>query len=129
MFRSILDIALVAAGLYAVLAWMRRARAGSAMLGFLVLGAVYIAAREFRLEMTAGMLRAFFTVFVVILVVVFQNDLRRSFERMSSWRFRRRGRLSGAQRTVQILSKAVFDMARIGRGALIVLPGRDVIEH
>jgi hypothetical protein len=48
---------------------------------------------------------------------------------MSSWRFRRRGRLSGAQRTVQILSKAVFDMARIGRGALIVLPGRDVIEH
>jgi DNA integrity scanning protein DisA with diadenylate cyclase activity len=75
------------------------------------------------------MLRGFFTVFVIILVVVFQNDLRRTFERMASWGFRKRKRFSGEQRAVQVLAKAMFDMARMNRGALVVFPGRDLIEH
>lgn len=127
--RNILDIALVAAGLYAAIVWMRRARAGLAMLGALGLAAIYLVAREVRLELTAWMLRGFFAVFVLILVVVFQNDLRRTFERMASWGFRKKRKVSDAQRMVQVLTKAVFDMARMRRGALIVLPGRDRIDQ
>jgi diadenylate cyclase len=126
-WTELLDIALVAAAFYVAIVWLRRARAGRATLGALTIGAVYLAALELRLQLTAWIFQAFFAVFVLALVVVLQNDFRRLFERASQWSWRRT-RPPRAE-TATIISGTVFEMAQAHCGALIVLPGRDLVSR
>jgi DNA integrity scanning protein DisA with diadenylate cyclase activity len=121
------DIALVATGILVIFVWLRKAHAGLAALGCMLLVAVYLVARELRLEMTAWMFQGFSAVFLIILIVVLQNDLRRSFERLTRWGFRG-GERSGPP-TIRTVSEAAFDLARRDWGAIFVLTGRDLIDH
>ena len=76
-WTEVIDIALVALAFYAAIAWLRTAKAGRAMLGALTIGAVYLAALELRLQLTAWIFQGFLAIFVLALVVVLQNDFRR----------------------------------------------------
>ena len=126
--RDIVDMSVVGIGLYGVIVWLRQARAGLAVVGMLGLGAVYLVAREYRLELTARMLQSFFAVFVIILVVMLQADLRRLFERATRWRLR--GRTSEpADGATDTLAQTLCTLASRRRGALVVLPGRDPVER
>lgn len=125
-WTEVLDIALVALAFYVALTWLRTAKAGRAILGALTIGAVYLAALELRLQLTAWIFQAFLAVFVLALVVVLQNDFRRLFERASQWSWRRRrGRSRGAA-AAKVISETIFEMAEMRCGALVVLPGRDL---
>lgn len=126
-WTELLDIALVAGAFYLAIVWLRTAKAGRATLGALTIGAVYLAALELRLQLTAWIFQAFLAVFVLALVVVLQNDFRRLFESASQWSWRRR-RSRGAE-TAKIISETVFEMARMRCGALIVMPGRDLVAR
>src|SRR5690606_20870012 len=107
-WTELLDIALVACAFYVAIAWLRTAKAGRAILGALTIGAVYLAALEMRLQLTAWIFQALLAVFVLALVVVLQNDFRRLFERASQWSWRRRrGRSRGAE-TISVISKTIF---------------------
>lgn len=128
-FASYLDIALVAVALFAVITWLKKARAGLAVVGALLLGAVYLAAREFQLELTAWVFQGFFAVFVIVLIVILQNDLRRLFERVASFGVRSRARGRVGADDVDVLCETVFELAGAHCGALIVLPGRDPVER
>lgn len=128
-WTELLDIALVAIAFYVAIAWLRTAKAGRAILGALTIGAVYLAALELRLQLTAWIFQAFLAVFVLALVVVLQNDFRRLFERASQWSWRRsRGRSRGVE-VAQLISKTLFEMAEMRCGALVVLPGRDLVAR
>ena len=127
--RDVIDIGLVAAGLWAIVVWLRRARAGLAALGALTLTAVYLAARELRLELTAWMFQGFFAVFLIIVIVILQNDLRRTFERIARWSFRRNGRRGIEPQTVRVLARTAFELADRNWGALLVVPGRDLVDR
>jgi DNA integrity scanning protein DisA with diadenylate cyclase activity len=124
-WTELLDIALVAGAFYLAIVWLRTAKAGRATLGALTIGAIYLAALELRLQLTAWIFQAFLAVFVLALVVVLQNDFRRLFERASQWSWRRR-RAQGAE-TAKIIGETVFEMALMRCGALLVLPGRDLV--
>ena len=56
-----------------------------------MLGGVYLRARALDLGLTASLFQGFFAVLVLVLVVVFQDDLRRIFEQVGAWVSRRRG--------------------------------------
>ena len=128
-WTELLDIALVAIAFYVAIAWLRTAKAGRAILGALTMGVVYLAALELRLQLTAWIFQAFLAVFVLALVVVLQNDFRRLFERASQWSWRRsRGRSRGAE-VAELISKTLFEMAQMRCGALVVLPGRDLVAR
>lgn len=128
---GLLDV--VDIGVVAVLAWLglrlvRRTRARPALLGLATLGAVYLAARQLGLGLTAAIFQAFFAVLVLILVVVFQDDLRRIFEQVGAWVSRRRGEEpSGGPNDVLVRSAEQLAAARTG--ALIVVPGREPIDR
>lgn len=125
---GILDIGLVAASVFVAITWLRRARAGRAILGALTIALVYLAAREFRLQLTAWIFQGFLAVFVLVLVVVLQNDFRRLFEQAANWNWRHRRATRDAAAT-EALCESVFEMAERRCGALLVLPGRDPIER
>jgi diadenylate cyclase len=127
-FATYLDIALVAAALFVLISWLKSARAGLAVAGGLILALVYLVAVELRLELTAWAFKGAFAVFVIVLVLVLQNDLRRLFEQVASIGSRvPRSRRKAAQLDVAL--ETAFELASRRWGALIVIAGRDPVER
>ena len=86
---EIVDVLLVAILVYTAIVWLRRTRAAFVVRGILILGAAYMLVRYLDLQMTAWIFQAFFAVFVVMIVVIFQEELRQMFERIAVWSFTR----------------------------------------
>jgi uncharacterized protein (TIGR00159 family) len=125
---DIVDMLLVAAFLWAGVAWLRKTRARLALLGILFLALVYLAARGLELQLTAWILQGFFAVSVIVVVVVFQEDLRRFFEQIAVWGLRRRPAAAPPDLT-DVVVRGVARLASGRRGALLVLPGREPLDR
>jgi uncharacterized protein (TIGR00159 family) len=123
---DLVDILLVAGFAWLAIRYFRRTRALSALSGLALLAGVYVVARGLELAVTAALLQGFFAVVVIVLVVVFQEDLRRLFEGLGSWR-PGRTRSTAPAEPLDLLVRAVSRLATSRTGALIVLPGREPI--
>jgi hypothetical protein len=66
---------------------------------------------------------------VLVLVVVFQDDLRRIFEQVGAWVSRRRGDEPGGAGPSEVLVRTVEQLADARTGALVVVPGREPIDR
>jgi uncharacterized protein (TIGR00159 family) len=125
---DLVDIFVVAALAWVGLRLVRRTRARPALLGLTTLFAIYLAARQLGLALTAAIFQAFFAVLVLVLVVVFQDDLRRIFEQVGAWVSRRRGEETSFG-PADILVRTVEQLAASRTGALLVVPGREPIDR
>ncbi len=127
-FTDIVDIAVVGVLFWGLLAWTRRMHARMALIGLAFLGAFYLLARQFELQLTAWIFQGFFAVLVVLLVVVFQDDLRRLFEQIAALGLgRRSSRPRGG--SLAVLVRAMHQLAAKRRGALVVLPGQEPLDR
>ena len=76
-FAGLADIAIVALVFYVFLVALKRTRrSGLILAGILIASAVYVLALKLDLLLTVTLLHGFFTVILVALVVIFQEDLR-----------------------------------------------------
>lgn len=123
------DILLVATLIYLALVWFKHTRAGFVAVGMSILAGVYLLARALDLVLTGYIFQAFFAVILVALVVIFQEELRRFFERIAVWSLRRRGEAPLHSSETEVLVRTLADLARDRVGALVVLVGRDPIER
>jgi len=118
------DIAFIALFLYAVLAWFKEAASRAVLAGLFVLAVIYFVARAFDMYMTVTLFQAVFAVLLIALVVIFQEDIRRGFERIAVL-----GRLGSprhsAPHSMDTLVESAADLAVRRIGALIVLYGRE----
>lgn len=124
---DLVDIATVGVLLWLAIRFVRRTRGRRALTGLTLLGGVYLLARALDLQLTASLFQGFFAVLVLVIVVVFQEDLRRLFEQLGTLR---RGTASD-RRGVDVNDVIVRAVARLAAnrvGALIVLPQREPIE-
>lgn len=133
---SLVDITVMTVVIYGVLRWLRRTRRAALILaGILIVAVSYLLALWFDLVLTTAVLQGFFAVFLLALVIIFQEELRYFFERIAQWSLRPRlpGLHGPSQRLgdedVEILSCAVSDLAAERVGALIVIRGRDLIAR
>jgi uncharacterized protein (TIGR00159 family) len=134
LLRDVGILDLVDIGVVALLAWIglrlvRRTRARPALLGLATLFAIYLAARQLGLGLTAAIFQAFFAVLVLVLVVVFQDDLRRIFEQVGAWVSRRRGEETAGAGPTEVLVRTIEQLAESRTGALVVVPGREPIDR
>ena len=127
-FKDLVDVAVVGLLLWGAIAWARRVHAILALVGLSFLGLFYLAALQLELQLTAWFFQGFFAVLIIFLVVVFQDDLRRLFERIAVLGLRRRPAEPDPTR-IAILIRALQELARRRWGALVVLPGRDPVER
>jgi uncharacterized protein (TIGR00159 family) len=127
-WRDLVDIALAALLFWGILLWLRRTRAFFAFLGLAVLAAVYLFARQAQLNLTAWIFQGFSAVLLILIVVVFQEDLRRLLEQIGAWSAGKRGPLADAEGT-GVLVRAVWRMAQERTGALVVLPGKEPLDR
>ena len=123
-----MDIALVAALLWGAFVWLRRTRARWALLGIAILGAGFLLARQLGLTLTTWVLQGSVVVFVIVLVVHFQEDLRRLVELIGVRGLRRRARTPTPDAT-DTLIRSIAQLAAARTGALVVLPGREPLDR
>ncbi len=117
------DIALVAGLLYAGTSWLRRSQAALALLGIGLFGALYGVARLMELELTTWLFQGFFAAFTLVLVVIFQDELRQAFEELAAWAMGRRNDHRPRLDAPDVLVDALTSLAREKTGALVVLAG------
>lgn len=125
---DLFDIVIVAVLLWVGLGWLRRARARIALAGVAIAAGLYFAARWLGLQMTVWILQGFFAVGVLVLVVVFQEDLRRALDQLAVWGLRRKPQ-SAPPDAVDVLTRTVRRLAATRTGALIVIPGREPLDR
>jgi len=126
---DLVDIALVSALVYATIAWLRRTQAAFVGIGILILGGVYILARTLGLQLTAWIFQGFFAIFLILIVVIFQDELKQLFERLAVLSLRRARDERLHAKAVDTLVSCLAEFARDRVGALIVVPGQDPVER
>ncbi len=120
------DIAIISVLIYVILIWFKATASRFVLLGIFILGIVYIIARFFQMYLTAVVLQAFFAILLIALVIIFQEELRRFFERLSIWSaFSNREGSSSEHSEIDILTSALTELARKKVGALVVIRGKD----
>ena len=128
-WQSIVDFLVLAAMLYAVLRWARSARALRIALGVVGLHALALLARHLDLVITSWVLDSLAILAVILLLLIFQPELRAAFMRLDSalrsWP-RPWSVLSQGQRAI---ADAAFGLARENLGALLVVARRDAISE
>jgi uncharacterized protein (TIGR00159 family) len=129
MISDIVDILVVGVLLYTAMAWVRTTRAAFVLRGMFVLAVIYLLARQFDLQLTAWIFQGFFAIFLIVVVVIFQEELRQIFERVALWSWRSHGNPALQSETTRVLVKTVADLAKERIGALIVVRGNDPLER
>lgn len=128
-FADVVDILVVAVLLYTATAWLRQTRAAFIIRGIFILAAVYILARYLDLQLTAWLFQGFFAIFLIIIVVIFQEELRQIFERIAVWSWSPAAVRPLRSDAVDILVGTLADLAKDKIGALIVVEGKDPIAR
>ncbi|MGH7874163.1 MAG: diadenylate cyclase CdaA, partial [Candidatus Binatia bacterium] len=123
---DVVDILVVAVLLYTATAWLKDTRAAFIIRGIFILAVIYIIARYLDLQLTAWIFQGFFAIFLIIIVVIFQEELRQIFERIAVWSLTAKNDPLRSD-AADILVKTVADFAKDKIGALIVVEGKDPI--
>ncbi|MCX5905727.1 MAG: diadenylate cyclase CdaA [Deltaproteobacteria bacterium] len=127
-WQDVIDVLVVTFVLYRIYLWLRGTRALHILIALLALGLFYLLARWSGLFITTWILQYLWAVILVIMVVVFQSEIRQVLERMSPVRF-----FLGRPETVDRLSldevvRAAFELAQKRIGALVVFQRQDILE-
>jgi uncharacterized protein (TIGR00159 family) len=129
-FPDLLDITIISIFAYIVLVWFKKTASRFVLIGIFILAAVYAAARIFHMYITEYALQGFFAILAVALIIIFQEDIRRFFERLATWRFFRKGSLDTSPlQNSEIINGAVTRLIQNRRGALLVLKRDDFLDR
>jgi uncharacterized protein (TIGR00159 family) len=126
---EIIDILLVATLLYTAVVWAQRTRAALVVRGILVFGGIYIVARFLELQMVAWIFQGFFAIFLIMIVVIFQEELRHLFEQTAVWSFNFKKQPPLRSDAADVIARTLADLARSKTGALVVIRGKDPLER
>ncbi|MCA9591902.1 MAG: diadenylate cyclase [Myxococcales bacterium] len=127
---DLFDVIVVSAALYVTISWIRRAHARFALGGLAALIGLYFAARLFDMVLTLLIFQATITVALVALVVIFQEEIRRVFERIAiEGRLPLRRTTSRHEAVVEPVVTALSEMSDKRIGALVVFRGREPLER
>jgi len=129
-FADILDILVIMLLIYAALIWFRQTSARFVIIGIFILGLVYIVAKYLGLYLTTAVFQAFFAVFFIALVIIFQEELRHFFEKVALWgTWRGRRKLGSKHAVVEVIVRTIANLSQKCVGALIVFRGEDPLDR
>lgn len=120
-WRDVLDVALVTVLLYQVVQMLRGTRALAVLLGLGGLTFLFVLSRYLGLYTLSWLLQHVFSSIFVLVVVIFQADIRQALGELGthySSLFKRKGIKSDI---LEEVVQATVDMARLRIGALIVI--------
>ena len=119
VFRDFFDIFLVAFVIYRALLVLRGTRAQQMGIGLLVITGLYLAAKFTGLVTVLNLLSSVLSSIVLIVVVVFQADIRRALIRVGDQAWLPGSGRAAKTRAVEEVVAAASELARHRVGALI----------
>lgn len=125
---DVLDIVIVSGLCGVAIAWVREARARVALGGITAIAALYWAAGWLDLRLTTNLLQGFIAIAALVMVVIFQDDLRRFFESITLWVVRNVTPRPPSD-VLDELGELCFSLARGRVGSLFVFPGREPLDR
>lgn len=129
-FMDILDILFLSFVAYYLFAWFQGTKAFKAFIGLLLLGVVFTAAKTWGLFLTTWVFQFLWQILVILIVVLFQSEIRQVLERVNPLRslgLRRQGDRGGWETG---FAKGIFTLANHRIGALVIIErGEKVQEH
>lgn len=126
---DLFDILVVAYLFYRVLLLIRGTRAMQMGIGLVAVFLVYTLSRRLGLITLFSILDTLLAYVVLIIVVLFQNDIRRALMRVGNQRFFRRGQSARESQVIEEVVKATQALAQKRIGALIVFEREAAIDE
>ena len=122
---DVIDITVVAVFLYYLILWLRGTQAANLLRGLIFLASLYIAAKLLGLQTLNWFFEKFSTAILVVLIIVFQPELRRTLERLGRGGFLRRMGFAPPASSwfIRSLVRSIEWLAENKVGAIIVLEG------
>ena len=130
---DVLDIAILAAVIYKLLDMMRTSSSGRVLKGIFILLIAMWLTSEFELTATSFLLNKVVEVGFVVVVILFQPEIRRFLERMGSSKFglsfgSSRNDSLHVERAIAQTTEAYADLSRDKVGALMVFERNDLLD-
>jgi len=125
--KDVFDILFTAVLVYVLLWFLRKTKSLPAILGVMILLIMYALSYWLNFSLTYKILQTLIGAFIVILVVIFQDEIKRFFYLIGSVGLKRNN-IVLAHQTIDNLVDTLFVMADRRIGALVVIPGRESIK-
>lgn len=127
-YSDLLDIFIVAVLIFFLFELFKSTHSMPILFGIVFLAILYGLSIFFQLRLTQTIFNALFGIFVIILVIVFQKELRRFFGLIGVIGLKRRN-FSPQEAVLQTLVKTIGQLAEHRTGALFVFPGNENLER
>jgi len=124
---DVADITVVAVVVYFFLRLIRGTRAVQMLIGVAIVVVTYELARAFGLFTVEWMFGQFFSAFMVILVVLFQQEIRRALMRVGVNPLA--STIAPAEAMLDILVESAFSLVHRGWGGLLVIERETGLRH
>ena len=118
--QDLADILIMTFLLYQLYSWFRKTRAMQVLLGLGVVTLIYFATRFLDLYMTSWILQQLGTVLIILIIVVFQAEIRQALYRFSLLRNFFEPREQEQHSHFQQIAETLFRFAEKRTGALLV---------
>ena len=113
---------------YQLYSWFKNSKALQVVLGLLFLGVIYFVTKSLGLFMTSWILQELGTVLLVLLIVVFQAEIRQALYRLSLLRNLFDREESVVRIDLLELSATIFSLASQRVGALVVFQREELLD-
>lgn len=124
-WRDIVDILFLTVVAYQLYVWFRESRALRVIIGLVALGGIYSLAKLWDLFLTTWVFQILWQVLLILLLILFQAEIRQVLEKVSPMRYLRSRRRVFKKTFAKELSIGLFELAAERTGALIVLVRND----
>lgn len=127
---DVFDLLIIFVMIYSGIRWFRRTSSRTILIGLGFFGILYTLAYSFHLYLTAIVLKNFFGIALIAIVIIFQEDIKRFFERVAVMGlFHTRNKQLSSTQDIDILVNTMAKLAKRRTGALVVLKGKDPLDR
>ncbi|MCG6880086.1 MAG: diadenylate cyclase CdaA [Deltaproteobacteria bacterium] len=128
-FQDLLDILFLTIVAYHLFIWFQGTKAFKALIGLLVLGAVFTIAKAGGLFLTTWVFQFLWQILVILLVVLFQSEIRQVLEKVNPLQKLGFRKHNESEEWLAEFSKGVFALAATKTGALIIIERDERVQE
>lgn len=132
-WQAVLDILIVAVIMYYLFSLLKGSRSVSILIGLIIVSLVFLISKSLNLLTVKWLLDRFFTVLLVSIPIIFQQELRMTLERIGNTQFFGGVKNVALESLVSAIAESCEFLVKSKEGALIVfqhgIPLKDYIEN
>ena len=126
---DVFDILIISVLLYFGILWLKQRASRPLIIIIALIALCYVCSQRFGMYLTSSLFQVGFTAFLLTMVIVFQADIRRAFQRFASWSASGKKQLLASTQTIGTIIETVQKLAENSVGALLVIKGREPVDR